>query len=121
MERIRELARFSVLRAAGYSVLAIALVMAGTLYDPAASLRYGASGLLLLAGAFWLAASWYHHRKRIESTEVWIMLDPAERPPKEIARTLIIAAMRAELLEKALWASVAAMVLLVLSLFLMAL
>src|SRR5690606_11367933 len=103
MDRIRHLARLSVMRACGFSCLAVALVMMGTAFDPSASFRFGAVGMLVLAAALAVVGENYHRRRRIDETEVWIMLPEAERPPKEIARRLIVTAMRAELLEKAFW------------------
>jgi Ca2+/Na+ antiporter len=115
MDQIRDLARFSVLRASGFSVLAVALVMLGTAHDLAASFRYGAAGLLVLALALAYAGLSYHRRRRIEETEVWIMMAPEDRPPKEMARVVITRAMRAELLEKALWAALGSLCLVALS------
>ena len=79
------------------------MMMMGTLHNPAASLRFGAGSFLLLAIAMAIYALCYHRRRRIEETEVWIMLPVERRPSKEVARTLIVNAMRDQLLEKASW------------------
>lgn len=118
MEQIEQLARFSVMRASGFAVLAIVLVMMGTLHDPAASMRFGAAGFLLLATGLTLAGTLYPRRRRIDETEVWIMLSPEQRPPKDVARIAITRAMRAELFQKAMWACMCALGLLGVSLIL---
>lgn len=103
MEEITRLARLSVLRASGFSGLAILMVMMGTAHDPSLSFRFGALGLLVLSAAMGLYASAYAYRRRVDETEVWIMLQPEKRPDKTIALRLIVAAMREQLVEKAQW------------------
>ncbi len=103
MDQIRRLAGFSVLRASGFSGIAILMVMMGTAHDTALSLRFGAGGFFALSLAMATYARLYHRRGRVEETEVWIMLPEADRPTKPIARTLIVSAMREQLAQKALW------------------
>ena len=108
MDRITNLARLSVLRASGFAGIAILMVTMGSLHDPSAALRYAAACLLILSTSMGLYGFRYHRRRRIEETEVWIMLRDEERPAKAIARRLIIGAMREQLLEKSLiWAYLA--------------
>lgn len=108
MDRITELARLSVLRASGFAGIAIMMVIMGSLGDPPAAFRYGAGCLLVLSASMGVYGYRYPRRRRIEETEVWIMLGAEERPEKQVARQLIIVAMRDQLLEKSLiWASVA--------------
>ena len=102
MDRITELARLSVLRASGFAGLAIMMVIMGSLGDPPAAFRYGAMCLLMLSAAMGIYGYRYPRRRRIEETEVWIMLGAEERPEKQVARQLIVAAMRDQLLEKSL-------------------
>lgn len=112
MDRITKLARLSVLRASGFSGIAILMVMMGSLHDPAAAFRYGAACLLVLSASMGHYGFRYHRRRRIEETEVWIMLRGEERPEKSVARRLIVAAMREQLLEKSLiWAYLALLLL----------
>ena len=59
-------------------------------------------GVLLSAVLCWKAETFY--RREVTETEVWIMMAPERRPPREIARKLIHAAMRSELLLKARYA-----------------
>lgn len=103
MDKINRLARLSVLRAGGFACLAILMMMMGTAHDPALSLKCGAGGMLAVSAVMLFVGRNYHRRKRIEETEVWIMLGEAERPPIAVARTLIVNAMRDELLEKSAW------------------
>ena len=115
MTEIDRLARLSVLRASGFSGLAILMLMMGTAHDPAASLRYGAGGLVVLSLVMAFRAGRYHRLRRVEETEVWIMLAPGDRPPPRIARAAIVTAMRAQLIEKARWWAMLALCLLALS------
>ena len=109
MEQITRLAKFSVLRASGFTGIAILMVMMGTAHDVSLSLRFGAGGFFVLSLAMATYARLYHRRGRVEETEVWIMLPEADRPTKPIARTLIVNAMREQLAQKALWWLVAAL------------
>lgn len=115
MTEIDRLARLSVLRASGFAGLAILMLMMGTAHDPAASLRYGAGGLVVLSLVMAVRAARYHRLRRVEETEVWIMLAPEDRPLPRIARAAIIAAMRAQLTEKARWWAMLSLCLLALS------
>ncbi len=103
MEEITHLARLSVLRASGFSGIAILMVMMGSAHDPSLSFRFGALGLLVLSAAMALYATAYARRRRVDETEVWIMLRPERRPEKAIALRLIVSAMRDQLIEKAQW------------------
>lgn len=115
MHEIENLARFAVLRASEFAGLAILMIMMGTAHDPAASMRFGAAGFLIVSCAMTIAALVYHRKPRIQETEVWIMLAPENRPAPDIARRLIINAMRSQLLEKALWGALAALFLILVS------
>ena len=103
MEKITQMARFVVLRASGFTGIAILMVMMGTAHDLTLSLRLGAAGFIVLSLAMATCARLYHWRKRVEETEVWIMLPEADRPTKSVARGLIIDAMRQQLAQKAMW------------------
>lgn len=103
MNQIARLARISVLRASAFAWLAILLSMSAGLENPALSFAFGAAGFLILSASMGFYARIYHRRRRIEDTEVWIMLRPEERPAKAAARTLIVNAMKEELVEKAIW------------------
>ncbi|MBU4531183.1 MAG: hypothetical protein KUA43_13555 [Hoeflea sp.] len=115
MDKISRLARLSVLRAGGFACLAILMVMMGTAHNPALAMKCGAGGMLVVSAIMLIVGQNYHKRKRIEDTEVWIMLTEAERPPAGIARRLIINAMRGELLEKSAWSAMTAIAMLAVS------
>ncbi len=99
------LANVSVMRGCGFACLGIAMAMSGLAFDPALSFRFGAVSMLLLAVVLQFMAMNCAGLKRPSDSEVWAMLDKAERPPKEDGRRLIVAALTAELGEKALWAA----------------
>ena len=103
---IERLASLVVWRGFGFCWLAIAMTMAGLLFDLSLACRIGALLSVVLAAALQLRAETYHRIRRITETEVWILLDEGLRPSKEVARGLIVAAMRVELREKALYAAV---------------
>jgi hypothetical protein len=106
MHQIERLASIVVWRGFGFSWLAIAMAMAGLLFDLSLACRIGALLALVVALLFEFRAATYHRIRRITECEVWIMLDEAARPPKEIARRIIVPAMRSELHEKALYSAV---------------
>lgn len=113
--RIRTLANVSVMRGCGFACLAVAMAMSGLGFDPALSFRFGAVSMLFLAAVLQFMAMTSHGLRRASDSEVWHMLDEAERPPKDEAIRLIAAALAAEFAEKALWAAAVASVFLGLS------
>jgi hypothetical protein len=106
MHKINRLAAIVVWRGFGFSWLAICAAMSGLIFDLALACRIGALLALVVALAMELSAETYHRIKRIDECEVWIMLGEDGRPSKELARQLIIPAMRDELREKALYSAV---------------
>ena len=116
MPEIERLASLVVWRGFGFSWLAIGMAMSGLLFDLSLACRVGALLAIGLALALELRARTYHRIKRISETEVWILLDESLRPPKAVAHRLIVAAMRVELREKALYAAVMAGALFIVSL-----
>lgn len=105
---IERLASLVVWRGFGFCWLAITMTMSGLLFDLSLACRIGALLAIGLALILQLRADTYHRIKRIDETEVWILLDERLRPSKELARRLIVPAMRLELREKALYAAVMA-------------
>lgn len=108
MPEIERLAAMVVWRGFGFCWLAITMSMSGLLFDVSLACRIGALLAIGLALFLQLRAETYHRIKRIDETEVWILLDESLRPPKAVARRLIVPAMRLELREKALYAAVMA-------------
>lgn len=103
---IERLASLVVWRAFGFCWLAVGTAMSGLLFDLSLACRMGALLALVIAFAFQVRAVTYHRIRRVNETEVWILLDESLRPPKETARGPIVRAMRLELTEKALYAGV---------------
>jgi len=106
MHRIERLASIVVWRGFGFCWLAIAAAMSGLIFDLALACRIGALMALVLALVLQLKAETYHRIKRITESEVWILLGAEGRPSKDLARRLIVPAMRGELREKALYSAV---------------
>jgi hypothetical protein len=106
MPEIERLAAFVVWRGFGFCWLAITMAMSGLIFDLSLACRVGALLALILALVLQFRANTYHRIRRIDETEVWILLDERVRPTKEAARALIVPAMRLELSEKALYAAV---------------
>jgi hypothetical protein len=106
MGQIRRIASIVVWRGFGFCWLAIAAAMSGLIFDLSLACRIGALLGIIVALGLQLKAETYHLVKRIDATEVWILLSEEARPSKEIARGLIVAAMRDELREKALYSAI---------------
>lgn len=106
MPEIERLASLVVWRGFGFCWLAIFMAMSGLLFDLALACRIGALLSVGLALVLQVRAETYHRIRRISETEVWILLDKRLRPSQEVARRLIVPAMRLELREKALYAAV---------------
>lgn len=118
MRRIDKLASIVVWRGFGFCWLAIATAMSGLVFDLALAFRVGALLAVILAVVLQYRADTYHRIRRIDESEVWILLPEADRPPREQARSVIVAAMRSQLREKALYAAVIASVFLAAALLL---
>ncbi|HSF94506.1 MAG TPA: hypothetical protein VLA52_05720 [Thermohalobaculum sp.] len=106
MTQIERLASLVVWRGFGFSWLAIAMAMSGLVFDLSLACRIGSLMALVVALIFEMKAATYHRIKRISECEVWIMLADDARPPIEIARRIIVPAMRDQLREKALYSAV---------------
>ncbi len=116
MEKIQNLALLSVGRGVGFAALAIAVFMVGMSSDLPLSLKAG--GILSLITSLTLLMKGLrapsHNYKR---TELWIMLNPDERPSAEVAQDLIGEALKRTYLNFSLHAAMVAGGLLFLSLF----
>ena len=84
MQRIEDLATMSVGRGCGFAALGIATFVLGLAHEPGLAFRTG--GLLFLLVCFTLLLRAWHARQRpYRSTELWLMLDPTERPQAAVA------------------------------------
>lgn len=93
MEEIRRLAFTTVARACAFAMLAVACMMVGLSYDPAAAFRLGGLLSLLLSTVLIVkgrSARSLDHRR----TELWLYLDKGSRPQEAIARVLVGSALR---------------------------
>lgn len=106
MAQVRRLASIVVWRGFGFCWLAIAVAMSGLIFDLSLACRTGALLGMVVAIALQVRAETYHRIRRIDSTEVWILLAEELRPSKELARRMIVPAMRDELREKAFYSAV---------------
>ncbi|MEZ5926291.1 MAG: hypothetical protein R3D57_18120 [Hyphomicrobiaceae bacterium] len=93
MDRIARLAEISVARGCGFGALAIFTMTVGLLGMPGTALKLaGAASLLTTAVLLFKAATAL--TRPYKHTELWLMLDPADRPASSIAQTVIGRALR---------------------------
>jgi len=88
VEKLEALAELSVARGCGFAAIGILTLMVGLSYQMSLALKAGGImglGLTAILVARAIAAP----RTPYKRTEVWIMLDPAERPGAAIAQMLI--------------------------------
>lgn len=93
LSRIEELANFSVARGCGFAMIAIATTMIGMSFDAHQCLKTGAV-LSLLTALILMLKALRAHAKPYDATELWLMLEPAHRPPLVIAQTLVSRALK---------------------------
>ncbi len=88
MDQIRRLAWISVARGCAFGALAIFTMMIGFSATPASALDFGGIGFLLMT-AILLLKAFRSGRLSHKRTEIWLMLEPQERPPPEVASGII--------------------------------
>lgn len=86
--KLHEVAVLSVSRACGFAGLAIFCFMIGMAGYPLIALKTGAVGLMLTAAILVVKAQ-LSPRKPYNHTELWVLLEPAERPDRRFAQQLI--------------------------------
>lgn len=94
--QIHSAATQSVFRGCSFGMLAVVTCMLGLSFDPPACFRFGGFSMLLMSAILVLKA-WRAEQEPYKRTEVWIMLEPHERPPEAVAPALIAAARQAAL------------------------
>lgn len=92
MDRIRQAAQISVLRALGFTALAIGTFMAGLSFEPALCFGAGAALTGITAAVLWWKGAQAPTRS-YRKTEVWILLDrnlglPSKRAQEAIGGLL---------------------------------
>jgi hypothetical protein len=93
MHRLEELAWVSVARGCGFAALAIFTFMVGLSGNM--PMAFKAGGILTLITSLILLVKGLHAPQRFyKHTEVWLMLEPSDRPHAAIAQTLIGQALR---------------------------
>jgi hypothetical protein len=93
MEQIESYARASVARGSAFGLLAIVCTMVGLSGTPILALKIG--GMLCLMASFILILkAVLATRRPYKRTEVWLMLDPLQRPPATVAQRIIGNALR---------------------------
>ena len=106
---IERLAELSVARGCGFALIGIVTTMTGLSAEPA--LAFKAGGILtLLTCAVLLLKAFNALGRPYKRTEVWIMLNPDERPPEDVAPRMVAEARRSILLrwtERSAWISAA--------------
>ena len=104
LQRIERLAHISVARGCGFAALAILTLMLGLSGNMVAALQTGGILALVVCGMLLLKA-WLAGLRSYKSTEVWLMLNPQDRPHSEIAQAVIGTALRDTCLRFALHAA----------------
>jgi hypothetical protein len=94
---IERLTTLSVARGVGFAALAIICFSIGFIGEPVNFLRASGMGALLVAAGLFLKAL-NSSTDRFRSTEVWVMLDKAQRPAPEVAARMVTDARRVVLL-----------------------
>ena len=101
---MRRIAYETVLRACGFGSLAIFCVMVGMSFMP--RLAFQAGGFLTTIMAFILILKAFEARtKDYRRTEMWLYLEPNERPPPAYAQWASATVLRETYLTFALWTS----------------
>jgi hypothetical protein len=96
-ETIERLTLISIARGVGFAALGVLCLMVGFASDFVNVLRSGGIGSLLITIVLYLKAQ-NTSLQNYKRTEVWIMLDPHERPPEDVAPRMVVEARRAVLL-----------------------
>ncbi len=88
MDRFEYLARVSVARACGFGSVAILTLMVGLSDRMHVALKAGGYATLLMAAILVLKA-WRAGEKPYKRTELWLMLEPTERPRASVAQRVL--------------------------------
>src|SRR5438876_4531703 len=104
MERMRQVAFETVLRACGFGTLAIFCVMVGLSFNPRAAFQAG--GFLTTLMALILILKAYEARtKNYRRTEMWLYLPKEQRPPEAYAQWASATVLRETYFTFARWTS----------------
>lgn len=104
LARIESLAELSVARGCGFAGLAILTFMVGLSWDLALACKVG--GLLaLFVCMLLLLKTWRAPYRSVRKTELWMMLEPSQRPVAPVAQRVISATLQTCYLRFALLAA----------------
>jgi heme A synthase len=93
LSHIHYLARISVARACGFAMIGLATVVIGL--SNRLEIAFAVGGCMCLIACLILALkAIYADQRSYNRTEVWLMLDPADRPRAEFAQQVISIARR---------------------------
>ena len=107
LDRIERAAHLSVARGCGFAALAILTFFVGLSFD--LRMAFKSAGILaLLTSAVLLLKAQVARSRPYKRTELWVMLNPAERPQAAIAQQVIGTVLRETYLYFALHAAVVA-------------
>ncbi len=104
MDRIRQAAQTSILRALGFTALGIGTFMAGLSFEPALCFGAGATLTGITAAVLWWKGAQAPTRS-YRKTEVWILLDRKLGLPPERAQEAVGGLLRELYYHYALWVS----------------
>jgi hypothetical protein len=93
LSRLSELANVSVARGSAFGLFAIFCLMIGLAGYPLIALKTGAVCMMFGAAVLMLKAE-LSRRRPYKRTELWVLLNPSERPPAPIAQQVIAGALR---------------------------
>lgn len=88
MDVIEACARISVARGCGFALLAIFCVMIGLMGSPVFALKIAGVFFLFIAIVLMLRSD-LARRMDHRNTELWLMLETAERPPVAVAQRIV--------------------------------
>ena len=88
MDEIRRVAAISVARGCGFAALAVFTLSIALSYEPFLAARTAAL-LSTMGAAILLHRAWRAPEVDHRSTEVWVMIDKADRPPGVFAQRVI--------------------------------
>ena len=110
MEYMRQVAFETVLRACGFASLAIFCIMIGMSFMPQLAFQAGGFLTTMMSGILILKA-FEARTKDYRRTEMWLYLEPNQRPPASYAQWASATVLRETYLTFALWTSMIAIAL----------
>jgi hypothetical protein len=117
VNEIEQAAQLSIGRACGFAGFGIALTVLALSFEPVIAAKIGAVLSLGLTLTLLIHASRAPHTPH-QSTEVWLLIDQASRPPSQHARHIINEARRDAMLWFARWSAASSAIFATIAIFL---